>query len=211
MIALNEIEARILGCLIEKEYTTPEHYPLTLNSLVAACNQKSNRNPVTSFDEETVEKGLEGLNQKGLANAVYTPGSRTVKYRHSFLEAFKLIPREAAILCELMLRGRQTAGELRGRADRVSKLNDIQEVEYTLKDLMERAEPLVVKLKREAGRKEPRHMHLLSGLPEQQPAKEEAEANTEIRTVRLEEDISALKSELEALKKAFEEFKSKFE
>ena len=162
---LNDIEIRILGCLIEKEFTTPDYYPLTLNSLTAACNQKSNRNPVESFEEPVVEQALEGLRKRGLVQALHVSGSRTAKYRHAFLEEFKLIPSEAAVLCELMLRGPQTVGEIRTRAERMYKFKGLEEVDEILRDLMDREQPLVFKLRREPGKREERHVHLLSGMP----------------------------------------------
>lgn len=213
-LTLDEMEVRILGCLMEKESTTPDYYPLTLNSLVAACNQKSNRNPVTAYDEETVERTLESLKQKGLVQETHIPGGRASKYRQSFVEKFKLIPREAAMLCELMLRGRQTAGELKGRADRMYAFKDMMEVEETLNDLMSWDAPLIIKLKRETGRKESRYMHLLAGTPDSID-KEDVKGNAAIPEdagiAKLQQDISELREELNVLKKSFEEFKARFE
>lgn len=213
---LDNIELRILGCLIEKEMTTPEYYPLSLNALTHACNQKSNRNPVLSLDEPAVLKGLEGLRQKGLARETHATGSRVTKYLHELLSRFDLSRPEMAVLCELMLRGPQTAGELRSNAGRMSPFGNLGEVEETLRVLIEHEPPLAVKLPREAGRKESRHMHLLAG------------DNTEVRSMqpqpaattpvmppgdavsRLEGEIAEIRKELEELKKAFAEFRSQF-
>src|SRR5512137_2739269 len=118
-IVLSDVEARVLGCLIEKEMTTPEYYPLSLNALTAACNQKSNRSPVVAYDETTVAEKLDGLRQKGLAAKMQAPGSRVAKYLHAMLDRFDLSRQELAVLCELMLRGPQTSGELRSRAERL--------------------------------------------------------------------------------------------
>src|SRR5690242_5281979 len=153
-------EVRVLGSLLEKEVTTPEYYPLSLNALVNACNQKSNRDPVVSYDEDIVERALEGLRAKGLAVRI-TGDSRVPKHGQRFTEALNLGRREAALLCVLMLRGPQTAGELRGRAERMYAFEDLEGVETTLQHLAD--EGMVKKLPRQAGSREPRHAHLLSG------------------------------------------------
>lgn len=212
-IALDDAEVRILGCLIEKELTTPEYYPLSLNSLTNACNQKSNRHPVVSYDETAVEYGLDSLQKKGLAGTTHTPGSRVPKYLHTLLNRFDLSRQETAIICELMLRGPQTAGEIRTHAERMSALENLQEVENTLKGLIEYDPPLAIKLPRETGRKECRYMHLFSG----DIAVEKTADDIPVKSVplpdrisRLEEDISKLRGDLEELKQAFGEFKSQF-
>lgn len=211
---LDNIEVRVLACLVEKEFTTPDYYPLTLNSLVAACNQKSNRNPVVTFDEPTVERALESLRKKGLVQTILLPGSRTSKYKHSFLDEFKLIASEASIICELMLRGPQTLGELRTHAGRMYEFKGLQEIDEILKDLMDREPALVIKLQREPGKREERYMHLLSGMPEEQSASvadssKEAE-NDDPRIAKLEKEVSDLRDELAALRSSFETFKSQF-
>lgn len=162
-IVLDDREVRILGCLMEKEMTTPEYYPLSLNALTNACNQKSNRNPVVSFDENTVAEGLDSLKQKGLARETHTAGSRVTKYLHELLSRYDLATPEMAVLCELMLRGPQTLGELRSNAGRMSAFENLSDVQETVRGLTEHVPPLAVKLSREPGRKEPRYMHLLSG------------------------------------------------
>lgn len=212
---LDDKEVRILGCLIEKEMTTPEYYPLSLNSLINACNQKSNRNPVVSFDETTVTRGLESLQEKGLVLKKFTAGSRVPKYIHSLLDRFDLLRQEMAILCELMLRGPQTIGEIRSRAERMASFENLEGAEKTINSLTEQDPPLAVKLPREAGRKENRYMHLFSGssitektvhdLPAE-PAAPLIQANE--RIVKLEEEIVRLRTEVEELKQAFAELKS---
>ncbi|HDH53322.1 MAG TPA: DUF480 domain-containing protein, partial [Nitrospirae bacterium] len=162
-IVLNDIEVRILGCLIEKETATPDYYPLTLNSLVNACNQKSNRSPVVSYEETSVVRGLDGLHEKGLSEKIYKSDSRVPKYQHLFTRKFNLSPGEAAVLCVLMLRGPQTTGEIRGRSDRIYKFDSLNEVEEVLNGLMDKEQPMLIKLPRRIGRKEPRYMHLFSG------------------------------------------------
>ena len=216
-IVLDEREVRILGCLIEKEMTTPEYYPLSLNSLTNACNQKSNRNPVVSYDETAVAQGLDSLQIKGLTRMTHTAGSRVPKYLHTTLDRFDLSGQEIAILCELMLRGPQTVGELRTHSERMCAFENLDEVEKTLRGLMEQGPPMVAKLAREAGRKECRYMHLFSGTPaSEKPADvlstgtEESQVPVQNRISEMEEEIARLRSELEELKQAFAKFKSQF-
>ena len=216
-IMLDDREIRILGCLIEKELTTPEYYPLSLNSLTNACNQKSNRNPVISYDEAVVEQGLDGLQSIGLARKTFTAGSRVDKYLHTILDKFDLSKQEMAVLCELMLRGPQTAGEIRSRADRMSSFGNLDEVEKTLQSLMEQDPALVLLLPRETGRKERRFIHLLSGsrsdgvADADQPAAPSAPPiKTDERLSIMEEEIERLRAEVEDLRKAFADFRSQF-
>ncbi len=221
-MVLNEIEARVLGCLIEKEMTTPEYYPLSLNALVNACNQKSNRNPVLSLDEATVLKGLEGLRHKGLARESRAPGDRVSKYYQDLFSRFDLSKQETAVITELMLRGPQTAGELRLNAGRMAPLESLAETEETLRALMEHDPPLVIKLAREAGRKESRYMHLLSGeiSPEGGPSIQEGQFPPDRVAARpeatleeiamLKEEVTGLRTELEELRREFDKFKSQF-
>ncbi len=216
-IVLDEREARILGCLIEKEMTTPEYYPLSLNSLTSACNQKSNRYPVVSYDETAVAQGLDSLQIKGLTRTTHTAGSRVPKYLHTTLDHFDLSGQEIAILCELMLRGPQTAGEIRTHTERMCAFENLDEVEKTLRGLMEQEPPMIVKLPRETGRKECRYMHLFSGTPSaEKPAdvsstgNEKSQVPVQRRIIEMEEEIARLRSELEELKQAFAEFKSQF-
>lgn len=215
-IVLDSIEVRILGCLIEKEITTPEYYPLSLNALTNACNQKSNRRPVLTIDETRVSEGLEGLRQKGLARETQTSGSRVPKYLHELLSRFDLSSQETAILCELMLRGPQTPGELRSNAERMAPFKTLGEIEETLIGLMQHDPPLVTKLQREAGRKESRYAHLF--LPETSGEKtvDAPSAGSGHETIsgeaiqRLEDEISRIRMELEELRQAFDRFKSQF-
>ncbi|MCZ6875628.1 MAG: YceH family protein [bacterium] len=215
---LNPIEIRILGSLMEKEVTTPEYYPLTLNALTRACNQRSNRYPVIEFDEETVLQTLEGLTfDQNLAKRVISYDSRVPKYRHALTENLSLTPSEAAILCVLMLRGRQTAGEIRGRTERLCDFANLAAVETTLQSLMEHdCGPLVAKLPRQPGRKEARFAHLLCGElePEDEDVPAVEASDRQIGSERIEaliNEIGALRQELDALKQAFKEFKEQFE
>ena len=160
---LTEAQARVLGALIEKEITTPDYYPLSMNALLNACNQKSNREPVTEFDEDTVRQALHGLDDKNLAGAVRGSDSRVTKYEHRFSEAYNFGRREVAVLCVLLLRGPQTPGELRGRTERLYNFDELSDVQSTLQKLIERDPPLVRVLPRQPGTKESRYMHLFCG------------------------------------------------
>jgi len=162
---LDRVEERVLACLVEKAITTPDYYPLTLNSLTAACRQKSNRNPVVDIDEQTVESALERLQALGLTRVVTGADQRVAKYRQVFGAVYGLQPPEAAVLCELMLRGPQTLGELRGRASRMHPFEDIGQVEQTIQHLVARSDSLVIQLERQPGRKESRFAHRLVGEP----------------------------------------------
>ncbi|HZV82475.1 MAG TPA: YceH family protein [Geobacteraceae bacterium] len=215
-LPLSAIEARILGALIEKELTTPEYYPLTLNSLTNACNQKSNRDPVMSLEEVDLVRALDKLRMKGVARQS-AEGGRVPKYCHSLGE--KLPPPELAILAELLLRGPQTLGELRSRAERMSPFADLAAVEETLRELEEFSPPLVVLLPRQPGQKEQRYAHLLSGEPQLPVAERQAPPETarlkvmeeDERIGALENEVAALRAEVAELKKTVEEFKSQFE
>jgi uncharacterized protein YceH (UPF0502 family) len=216
-IILTDIEARVLGALIEKELTTPEYYPLSLNALVNACNQKSNRDPVMTLDDDSVRQALRTLNQKELAGPADNMESRVSKYEHRLQEAFNFTRHEIAILCELLLRGPQTPGELRSRADRMHKFEDLGIVQTTLRRLMEREPPLAKILPRQPGTKEARYAHLLSGdveisnaEPESRPAVFKASPETE-RIARMEVEIALLQKEIEELKRQFATFRKQFE
>src|ERR1700692_2384205 len=172
-LILDDVETRVLGSLVEKELTTPEYYPLSLNALVNACNQKSNRDPVMNLDEGTVREALRILDKKSLAGAADNMVSRVSKYEHRLQEAYNLTRPEIAILAEMLLRGPQTPGELRTRADRMHKFDDLGIAQSTLQRLMKREPPLVKVLPRQPGTKEARYAHLLSGdveLPPQESA-----------------------------------------
>lgn len=215
---LTQVEVRVLGSLIEKEITTPEYYPLTLNALVNACNQLSNRDPVVSFDERTVARALESLREKKLAWMVTGIG-RVPKYEHNFSEALKLAEQELAVLCVLMLRGPQTVGEIRGRTGRLYEFKELEEVELTLQALMTADPPLAVKLPRQPGTKESRYAHLLAGevqveerevAPRLEPATLEVRQENE-RIAKLEEELAHVRGELAELKQQFVDFKKQFE
>ncbi len=218
-ILLNEVEVRVLGCLIEKEFTTPDYYPLTLNALKNACNQKSNRNPVMSLEETTVVRALDDLRKKGLSEKVLKADSRVPKYQHLFMSKFDLSRSQTAVLCELMLRGPQTGGEIRSRAERMNTFQGLDEVEKILTGLTEGDEPEVIRLPRRAGQKERRYMHLFSGEPaiqeEDQPGGDESATvmvrAENVRIRNLEDELAALRHEFDALKKAFTDLKSQLE
>jgi hypothetical protein len=199
---LEPAEVRVLGALMEKEVATPEYYPLSLNALMNACNQKSNRDPVVAYDEETVEAALDGLRSKGLAMRVTGRDSRVPKHEQRFTERDNLGRREAAILCVLMLRGPQTVGELRGRTERLYTFDDLEGVESTLHKLSESG--FVKVLPRQAGYKESRWAHLLAGDVE---GVEEAAAAPE-RGPSDRERIAVLERDLAELRREFEEFRA---
>ena len=203
---LEPAEARVIGALIEKEITTPEYYPLSLNALVNACNQKSNRDPVVDYDEELVDSVLESLRHKGLLTTVTGAGSRVPKYGHRLTDQLNLGRREIAILCELMLRGPQTSGELRNRTERMHRFDDIAEIESVL----DRMQELVMKLPRRPGEKEGRYAHLLSGEPALEAA-EEPQPVRQDRVTALEAEMAQLRQEFEALKEQFAKFRRQFE
>jgi uncharacterized protein YceH (UPF0502 family) len=216
-LILSAEEVRVVGALIEKQVTTPEYYPLTLNALRQACNQLSNREPVVAFDERTVVWALESLRDRKLVRVVTTADGRVPKYRHVLDEALGLKSPEMAVMCVLMLRGAQTVGEIRTRTERLYPFSALSFVETTLEDLMGREVPLVVKLPRQTGRKEPRYAHLLAGevqVAETEGA--EAVAPTEARgemgrVARLEEELKSVRAELAELREQFGEFKKQFE
>ncbi|MFH1568854.1 MAG: YceH family protein [Gemmatimonadota bacterium] len=222
-LVLTATEARVLGCLIEKGITTPEYYPLSLNSLTAACNQKSNRSPAMALDEKAVVRALDGLREKGLARVVSGADLRVPKYYHRFDEELELAGPELALLCELMLRGPQTVGELRGRAGRMAELGDLPEVSSRLEGLAAReAGALVVRLPRQPGRKESRYAHLLCGAPApESEVAEEREPRPEAATLAvraederlaaLESEVAVLRDEVAELRQQLGEFRRQFE
>jgi len=208
---LTDIEARVLGSLIEKQVTTPEYYPLTLNALTLACNQKNNRNPVTSYSENQVADAVESLRDKNLAYVFYGSSSRVPKYKHVMPEVMHLSHPELALMCVLMLRGAQTLGELRGNGGRLHEFSSLEEVEETLNGLISREpEPLVIRLPRQPGQKDARYAHLLSGEVNVEAIAETTE-RVVTRRVNLEERVEALAAEVEKLKQQFEEFRKQFE
>lgn len=216
---LSEVEVRVLGSLAEKQVTTPDYYPLTMNALVHACNQISNRDPVVQYDERQVAEAVDALRLKNLVYIFYGAESRVPKYKHMMREVLGLSAPELAALCVLMLRGPQTVGEVRGRTGRMYEFADLREADATLEGLAQRDEPLVTKLARQAGRKEARYAHLLSGQPavdeeaESQPASTapRARGGESERVARLEAEVERLSGELEEMRKQFEEFRKQFE
>jgi uncharacterized protein len=211
-IELSPIEARVIGCLIEKQITTPDQYPLSLNALVNACNQKSNRDPVMAADEATIQSTLDHLLRKHLVIEKSGFGSRVPKYQHRFCNTefgpLKFTPQELAIVCELLVRGPQTPGELRTRAARMAPFSDVAQVETTLESLSSRADgPFIVRLPREPGRRDSRYAHLFSGTVAAATATEDpiTEPSTPSppapsRLERLEKEVQQLREELNDIK-----------
>jgi len=213
---LTPTEVRVLGSLIEKQITTPEYYPLTLNSLTAACNQKNNRNPITSLAESEVDEALYSLRDKNLAYVFHGSTSRVPKYKHVAPEVLHLTPPELAAMCVLMLSGPQTVGEIRTRGYRLYEFSGLDEVDETLRSLKTKDEPMVVSLPRQPGQKEARFAHLLSGEPEIELSETTVEkhprrANDPDRVAKLEEQVLTLTQQVENLTTQFEEFKKQFE
>jgi uncharacterized protein YceH (UPF0502 family) len=216
-ILLTEVECRVLGSLVEKEAATPEYYPLSLNALVNACNQKSNRDPVMNLDELAVREALHSLEGQSLVRSVSPADSRVTKYEHRLQEAYNFYRHEIAILCLLLLRGPQTPGELRSRSERLHTFDDLGAVQSSLQQLMKREPPLVKPLPRQPGTKETRYAHLLSGdvaqaAPEPRVQIEARESSMDGDRVRkLEQEIAALKNEMAELKQQFALFRKQFE
>jgi uncharacterized protein len=217
-VILNAIEVRVLGSLIEKELTTPEYYPLSLNALVNACNQKSNRDPAMNLEEAEVVKALDSLRFKQFALLSGT-GGRVSKYRHALVEKFRFSPSELALLCELLVRGPQTVGELRTRGERMHGFADLAEVEAVLEEMMERTPPIVARLPRQPGRKEPRFCHLFAGEPDlaaldAPPESGAARGRSPVdsgQLDRLEAEVSELRQEVSELRQMVADFKKSFE
>lgn len=214
---LSEVEARVVGSLVEKQLTTPEYYPLTMNALTAACNQKSNRDPVMSLNETAIMAAVDSLRDKNLVYLFYGSGSRTVKYKHMLPSVYDLNTAGVAILAVLLLRGPQTIGELRERTGRLHEFAGLGEVQETLDALMRRDDPLVTKLERQPGQKEARYAHLLSGevrhesLP---PIRERQTASPHAgneRIENLEREVETLRNELSSFRAAFDEFRKQFD
>jgi uncharacterized protein YceH (UPF0502 family) len=214
---LDEVSVRILGALIEKELTTPDYYPLTLNALTAACNQTSNRDPVMSLDETAVQSGIDELAGLNLVRQVYKSESRAKRYRHTLGETLHLHPAEIAVMCVLMLRGPQTAGEIRTRSGRLFEFRDVPHVEVTLQVLMTMSSPLVSQLPRRPGQKEVRYAQLLGGDIGQdvdavgEPAAATKAPTRDDRITELERTVESLTTELDELKGKFERFLQQFQ
>jgi uncharacterized protein YceH (UPF0502 family) len=214
---VTSIEARILGALVEKQLTTPEYYPLTLNALVNACNQKNNRDPVMSLSENEVSTAIEHLRDRNLVYVFYGSTSRVPKYKHMLPTYYELEPAEVAVMAVLMLRGPQTLGELRERTSRMQEFSGLDEVQQTLNALTTREDPLVIRLDRLPGQKDARFAHLLSGpidieaLAAAHPTREQRSESSNDRLAKLESEIERLTSELTDLRSTFAEFRKQFE
>lgn len=214
---LNDVEARVLGALIEKDITTPDYYPLSLNALVNACNQKNNREPVMSLDEDAVRQALDALHAQNLAGPAGGADSRVTKYEHRLQEVFNFNRGETAILCVLLLRGPQTPGELRGRTERMHRFEALDEVNSALQRLIQREPPIVRILPRQPGTKEARYMHLLSGdlPPSSEPFESLAVTSSHAEgsgaLARLENEVQELRKEVADLKQQVERFRKAFE
>lgn len=217
---LSTAEARVLGSLIEKQITTPDYYPLTLNALTNACNQLTNREPVMSLDEPTIVRALDGLRDKRLATLFAGAESRVAKYKHTLTDALLLTPAEVALLCVLLLRGPQTIGELRTRSERLFRFDSLPEVEEALNALAVRQpQPLAAKLPRAPGTKESRYAHLLAGPVEFAPAEKPLPLEPATAAVRaenerlaaLEADCADLRRQLAELQQQFAAFRKQFE
>jgi len=219
---LNEMEVRVLGSLMEKQITTPDYYPLTLNAVMHACNQLSNREPVVSFDEDAVTRALESLQLRNMVYVFYGSDSRVPKYKQMMTTILHMSPPETAVMCVMMLRGPQTVGELRGRCARLYEFADLAEVETTLEGLFVRDDdpPLAVRLPRQAGRKESRYAHTLAGeitltAPDELPAPVKPHTRHAVaedeRIPQLESKVETLRHELDELKQQFADFKKQFD
>ena len=209
-IVLNTVEARVLGALIEKEITTPDYYPLSMNALINACNQKNNRDPVMTVDESTVRTALHNLQTKHLAGPASGADSRVTKYEHRIQEVFNFTRAETAIIAVLLLRGPQTPGELRGRTERMFRFEELSDVQSTLQRLIEWEPPLVKMLPRQPGTKESRYAHLLAGDVEgyeapAEPAAAAHDPDTHSRVAHLEGEVAQLRSEIAELRQQLEE------
>jgi uncharacterized protein YceH (UPF0502 family) len=217
-IVLSAVEARVLGALLEKEITTPEYYPLSLNALLNACNQKSNRDPVMSLPEDAVREALRVLHDNSLARSVSAADSRVTKYEHRLQETFNFDRREAAVFCELLIRGPQTPGELRSRAERMHHFDDLGEVQSTLQRLMNRDPALVKVLVRQPGTKESRYTHLLGDVETSSSAPErdarvpapKAAGQTD-RISQLESELEEMRADIRDLKQQLAAFRKQFE
>jgi uncharacterized protein YceH (UPF0502 family) len=212
---LTDVEVRVLGALIEKDITTPDYYPLSLNALVNACNQKNNREPVMTLDEDSVRDALETLQQKRLAGPASGADSRVTKYEHRMQEVFNFDRREIAVLCVLLLRGPQTPGELRGRTERMYRFEGLDDVIATLDRLSQRQPPLTAVLPRQPGTKEARYMQLFSGeaplVETPQPRGSVSSSKGDDRVTQLESEVAELKRTVAEMRQQLSEFRKQFE
>jgi uncharacterized protein len=214
-VNLTEVEARVLGALIEKDITTPDYYPMSLNALVNACNQKNNRDPVMTLDADAVQHALATLQEKRLAGPASGADSRVPKYEHRLQEVFNFDRREIAIVCVLLLRGAQTPGELRGRTDRMHHFEALDDVVSTLDRLAQRDPPLARILPRQPGTKESRYMHLFSGEPSEASLAAATSAPVPAaasdRLTRLEDEVAQLRSDLTEMQQQLDAFRKQFQ
>lgn len=212
-LTLNSREVRVLGCLIEKELSTPDYYPMTLNALKTACNQKSNRDPVVEYDESDVLEALEGLQRRRLVGHASSSYGRADKYRHALAEVMGMDRPALAVLSSLMLRGPQTTGEIRARTSRMHEFGSLDAVEDVLRTLSERDPALVMQLSRRPGQKEARFAHLFAGEPDADDvaAPPHGRGDLEARVGNLEEQIEMLQQQVDELIDAFESFRREFE
>jgi hypothetical protein len=211
-VVLSEVEVRVLGALVEKQITTPEYYPLTLNALVNACNQTSSRDPVVNYDEPTVTSGLDRLRTKKLAYVFSGAESRVLKFGHKFVERFELTPAETAVLCVLLLRGPQTPGEIRSRTGRMHEFASLADVELTLDGLTTKQPfPLIVRLPRQSGFKEVRYAHLLSGPVVSAASEAPVAPPPPDRIAMLEQEVATLRQEITDLRQQFADFRKQFD
>ena len=209
---LSDVEVRVLGALVEKDITTPDYYPLSLNALVNACNQKNNRDPVMRLDEEAVRGALDSLQGQRLAGPASGADSRVTKYEHRLQEVFNFDRRETAILCVLLLRGAQTPGELRGRAERMYRFEALDDVHGALDRLSQREPPLVAVLPRQPGTKESRFMHLLSGnAGAGEPVRVRENPESQDRLTILESEVAELRAEIAGMQEQLAAFRKQFE
>ena len=217
MGTLTETEIRVLGSLIEKDITTPEYYPLSLNALINACNQKSNRDPVMRLSEDAVRAALDGLQRQRMAGPARGADSRVTKYEQRLQEVFNFTRAEIAVLCVLLLRGPQTPGELRGRAERMHRFETLDDVQSALQKLMQRELPLAKVLRRQPGTKESRYAHLLAGdiveAETERPVGAPVETNADdaARIAHLEQEVVELRKDLAEVKGQLERFRKQFE
>ena len=215
-IILNDVEVRALGALIEKDITTPEYYPLSLNALTNACNQKNNRDPVVDYGEQAVSRAVDSLRTKRLAFALTGAESRVLKFGHKATDTLALPRPELSVLCVLLLRGPQTLGEIRGRTGRMHEFADLAEVQAVLQTLASRPEPLVTVLPRQAGTKESRYAQLLGGaiataaIADEAPAPEPVDPGAD-KIAKLEAEVAALRGEVASLQQQFAAFRKQFE
>ncbi|MEX1055911.1 MAG: YceH family protein [Rhodothermales bacterium] len=209
-LELSAPEVRVLGCLIEKELSTPDYYPMTVNALTAACNQKTNREPVVDYSESDVEDALEGLQRKRLVGHASSAYGRATKFRHALVEVMHLKRPHLAILASLMVRGPETVGEVRGRTTRMHEFETLEEVERVLGELGDWTPPLVAHLPRRPGQKEARYAHLLAGSVDLDTEIAPV-TGTDQRLSELEAEVEALKGQMDDLRAAFDIFREQFE